>query len=457
MSAVVLVAGPPSAGVTSTVGELQRRLPGWRFVETGDIGVGADPVAVVFVMSAVAPVTESDCALADLVTANTDAVVAVVSKVDDHRDWRGVLAENRERLAGRVPRFGSVPWIGAAAAPRLGEPLVDDLVELLQRELADPSLAQRNNLRAREFRVRSAISHLDAEAADRRSRAAALLDTREQLLRQRRLSLSEGTAVLRNQMQQARVELTYSARNRCAKARTDLQKQVVAADRGRFDALEREVRRRCDDVIADVADEVTARTREMADALGLDALPQSAPARPMSLEVPPLKSRGLETRLMTVLGAGFGLGVALLVSRMFAGLAPDAALAGSAVGAAIGVAVTVWVVTSRGVLHDRAVLDRWVGEATSAVRAAVEEQVAIGVLAAEAALTSAHLARVEAEGMRSGRRIAEIDAELRDLAREIARAEAAREREMPGLQRALETIHSALTGESATDSVVTGR
>ncbi len=454
---MVLVAGPPSAGVTSIAGELQRRLPEWRFVETGDIDVGADPVAVVFVMSAVAPVTESDCALADLVTAKTDAVIAVVSKVDDHRDWRGVLAENRERLAGRVPRFGSVPWIGAAAAPRLGEPLVDDLIELLERELADPSLDQRNKLRAREFRVQSAISRLETEARDRRSRVAALLDARQQLLRHRRLSLSEGTAALRHQIQQARVELTYSARSRCATARTDLQKQVAAANPRRFDALEREVRRRCGDVIADVAEEVTVRTREMADALGLDGLPQSVPARPMTLEVPPLKSRRLETQLMTVLGAGFGLGVALLVSRLFAGMAPDAAVAGSAVGGVIGVAVTVWVVSSRGVLHDRAVLDRWVGEATSAVRAAVEEQVATGVLAAEAALTSAHLAAVEAARMRSGRRIAEIDAELRERGREIARADAVREREMPGLQRALQTIRDGLTGESATDSVVTGR
>ncbi len=102
-------------------------------------------------------------------------------------------------------------------------------------------------------------------------------------------------------------------------------------------------------------------------------------------------------------------------------------------------------------------LDRWVGEATSAVRAAVEEQVATGVLAAEAALTSAHLAGVEAARMRSGRRIAEIDAELRERGRELARAEAVREREMPALQRALETVRDGLTGESATDSVVTGR
>ncbi|EUA43908.1 putative membrane protein [Mycobacterium xenopi 4042] len=40
------------------------------------------------------------------------------------------------------------------------------------------------------------------------------------------------------------------------------------------------------------------------------------------MAAPPLTSRRLETRLMTLLGAGFGLGVALTVSRLLANLAP---------------------------------------------------------------------------------------------------------------------------------------
>lgn len=439
--------------------ELQRRIPGWRFVETPDVDAGVVPVAVVFVTSAVAPVTESDCALAHLVTAEIDAVVAVVSKVDDHRDWRAVLAANRERLASRAPRYRRIPWVGAAAAPRLGEPIVEGLVEHLQRDLDDPSLDRRNSLRAREFRVQSAMSRLEAEAvgADHRSRADALRGTRDRLLRQERLSMSDGTVALRRGIQQARVAVTYSARTQCVTVRTELQNEVAASGRRRFGDIEQCVRRRCADLLSDVDEEITAHIRDVAVAVGLDELPRPFPARPIAVADPPLKSRRLETQLMTVLGAGFGLGVALLVSRLFAGMAPDVAAGGPMAGGVIGLALTVWVVRSRGLLHDRAVLDRWVAEVTGAVRAAAEERVATTVLAAEAALASAHLARNEAARLQKRRRIAEIDAELREHGCEIARAEAAREREMPALQRALDAIHNALTSGNSTESAATDR
>lgn len=133
--------------------QLRRRIPGRSFLESCDADASVAPAAVVFVVSAVAPVTVSDCALADRAAAQSDVVVAVVSKVDDHRDWRDVLAFNRERLAGCDERFREVPWTAAAAAPRLGEPIVDDLVEVVKRALRAPESARRNSLRASEFRL----------------------------------------------------------------------------------------------------------------------------------------------------------------------------------------------------------------------------------------------------------------------------------------------------------------
>ncbi|EUA43165.1 hypothetical protein I552_7906 [Mycobacterium xenopi 3993] len=53
--------------------------------------------------------------------------------------------------------------------------------------------------------------------------------------------------------------------------------------------------------------------------------------------------------------------MALTVSRLLANLAPGLTAAGVVACVAIGLAVTVWVVGTRGLLHDRAVLDRWVG------------------------------------------------------------------------------------------------
>jgi len=471
---VVLVIGPSSAGVTSMVSELRNRMPARRFVEASEddgAAIGMAAAAVVFVVSAVAPVTESDCALADRATVQTDAVVAVVSKVDDHRNWRVVLSANRGRLAECAARFQHVPWVGAAAAPRLGEPLIDGLLELLERQLTDPESARRNDLRASEFRLRAQISRLDAQAAgaDRRARVDTLRESREQLLRQRVLLGPEATIALRSRIQQARVALTYSARNRCAAARAELLETVAGTNRRSFGRLEQcrlkqNVRQRCRDIAAEVDAEITLRTREVAADLDLADLaepPRSPPAATAAVATsadPSGTASRLETQLMTVFGAGFGLGVALLVSRLVTGLAPQAPAVGLVAGGVVGLAITVWVFRSRGLLQDRAVLDRWVNELTSAVRAAAEERVATRVLDAEAALSSAYLNSVDTQRRAVDRRIAALDAELREHARELARAEAAGERDKPPLLRALQAVHAALgvdnSGEIGPESVV---
>lgn len=441
------------------VSQLRDRMPGHTFVETGEIGASEVPVAVVLVVSAVAPVTESDCAVAVLAAAQTDAVVAVVAKTDDHRDWRGVLAADRERLAGHSERFRHVPWVGAAAAPRLGEPRMDELVEVVEQQLADPRLLRRNRLRTWESRLCAEISRLNAEAAgaERCARVEALRGSRAALLRHRDRSRSEESIALRGLMQQARVALLYAARNRCAVVRTALLEQVAATTRRDYDDVEQRVRRRCLAVEMEVEDEITTRIGEVATDLGTATPPRPGPAPPVSLPGPPLKARRLETQLMTVLGAGFGLGVALVVSKLFVGLAPELTVAGSVVGGLVGVALAVWVVRVRGLLHDRAVLDRWVHEVTAAVRSAVEERVASRLSAAEASLASVSVARLEAQRMAAGRRLAEIDAELAEHARAAARAEAVRDRTRPGLERALDACHGALAAVNSTEMIVTGR
>ena len=83
----------------------------------------------------------------------TDLVVGVVAKIDAHRNWRDVLAADRAQLAARAPRYQHVPWVGAAAAPDLGEPRLDELVGVLRQRLADPDVLRRNRLRAWEVRL----------------------------------------------------------------------------------------------------------------------------------------------------------------------------------------------------------------------------------------------------------------------------------------------------------------
>ncbi len=452
---VVLVAGPWLAGVSSVAAALRERLSQHKFVESTDLAPGDAPAAVVFVVSAAAPLTASDCALLDAAVASTDVVVGVVSKIDVHHGWRDVLEADRETLAAHAPRYGRVPWVGAAALPDLGEPRVDDLVECVAAQLADPDVARRNRLRAWEARLRHAAQRFDrdADGPGRRARVDALRDERRTALRQRRQARSEQIISLRGQIQQARVQLSHFARNRCASVRGELQEDAANLSRRDLPGFEAGARARADEVVAEVSEGTATHLADVAQAVGVpvpETDSDAAAAALPSVDAPasPLGSRRQEAWLMTLLGAGFGLGVALALSRLVSGLAPRlnpaVEIAGAAVCVAIGLAVTFVVVNLRGLLHDRAMLDRWVGDLTASLRSVVEELVATRVLAAEAALSSALVAREEAANAQVGQRVNAIDAELREHAVAAARAAAARDAEMPALTAALDLVHEEL-------------
>jgi hypothetical protein len=449
----VLVAGPWLAGTTSLIAALRARMPDHTFIESDELGQGDAPAAVVFVVSAITPLSESDCALIDLATNYTDLVVGVVSKIDAHRNWRDVVATDRALLAERAPRYAHVQWVGAAAAPDLGEPRMDELVGVLRQRLADPDVKRRNRLRAWEARLQTVISRYEADGdgVDRQARVTALRKTRDEILRGRRISKTERTIALRSQIQQARVQLGYFARNRCASVRSELAEDAAQLSRRRLAGFEPYVRTGAGEVVDEVDEGITRHLADVATELSLPEPPLPAPPPKPQLPAPPLKSRRLETQLMMILGAGFGLGVALAVTRLFAGLAPGLTIAGLAAGGLVGLLLTVWVVGIRGLLHDRAVLDRWVTDVTNTLRAAVEERVATRVLVAETSLTSELAARDEAESGTAADRVAEIDAELREHGIETARAAAVRDRRLPSLQQALEKVRSELLGPASGD------
>ena len=443
----VLVTGPWLAGVTGLVAALSERLPKQTFIESTDLQAGEAPSVVVFVVSAAAALTESDCALLDAATAETDAVIGVVSKIDVHRNWAEVLTGNRETLAAHAPRYRDVPWAGVAAAPEEGEPRIDDLIAALSGLLADPELARRNKLRAWESRLHTVADrhNRDADGAGRRARVEALREQRSEILRQRRLSKSERSIALRSQTQQARVQLSYFARNRCASVRSELQEDASSLSRGKLAEFESEAAARLKEVIAEVDDGTTTHLAEVAQTLNLEVdPPAAAPLPTVDLPAPALKSRKLETRLMMLVGAGFGLGVALTLSRLLADLTPGLTAAGAVACAAVGLGLTVWVVGMRGLLRDRALLDRWAGEATALVQSAAEQLVATRVLAAESSLTAALSEQDEGESTRVAEQVSVIDTELREHSVVGARAAALRGKEMPTLLAALAAVRGEL-------------
>lgn len=441
---VVQVTGPWLAGTTSVVTALRERMPGHVFVE--DLAPGDALTAVVFVVSAAAVLTESDCALLDSAAGGTDLVVGVVSKTDAYRDWRESLAADCALLSRRARRYAHLPWVGAAAAPDLGEPRLDELVGVLRRRLAAPDLARRNRLRARELHIQTLIDrcHGDDAAADRRARVVTLHKTRDDISRGRRIARSERAVALRAEIQQARVRLGYLARNRCASMRAELAEDVSGLGRGRRRGFETRVRQRVASVAEEVDDGITEELADAVSRLGLPAAPIPTPLTPPETSAPPLPSRRLENQLTVVLGAGFGLGVGVVVTRLVTGLIPGMEVGGPLAGVLAGLVLTLWVVGIRGLLHDRALLDRWVADAANTLRAVLEERVASRVLVAERMWTSAAAARDEHESAASEERLAEIDAELREHAAQTARAAGMRDRRLQSLHRSLHTVQARI-------------
>ena len=351
----VLVVGAVLAGVTGVVGALRDRLGGRRVVERLD--PGETPAAVVFVVSAAAPMIESDVDLLDTAAAHTDAVVAVVSKIDVHRRWRQVLEANRLLLAGRATRCADLTWVGVAADPQVGQATLDPLIDALLAALAGEGRVQRNPLRAGNSQLTS--------------RAVSAL-------------------TVRSQIQQSRIQLVSHARMMCAALRAELRHDAAGVSRSGVDAFGCEAIRRSAQAAAEFDAMLTRRLTHLAGGVGLPAVDTAAPACPaLESYLPRFAVPRSENRLGVLLSAGFGLGVTVTVGRALADAAPGWTPAVTVGTLVAGIALTGWVIRTRGLLAQRAALDRWVTEVTVGLRTAMEETVVTQLLAAEFALAAA--------------------------------------------------------------------
>ena len=343
---VILVIGPALSGATSVANALRQRRGGCRVVEC--LGPGERPAAVVFVVSAAAPMTQSQIALLDAAAASTDAVVAAVAKIDVHRGWPQVLEENRALAASPA-----LSWVGVAADPHIGPSKLEPLIAALDSALARDRRSPRNQLLPNK-------SHAQSRIRDR-ERAVAFRELRV-----------------------ARVQLTGQARATCASMRADLRRDAAGLSRRGVDEFCSGVRRRSARAVAEL-DATLSRLVDDLDTPGIDGAPESCPALETYL---PRFGRVRADRVTALLSAGFGLGMALTLGRLLADLAPDWTAAITAASLLAGIGLSGWVIRARGLAAERAALDRWVTEVTAGLRTAMEERVVMQVLAAETAMAA---------------------------------------------------------------------
>jgi hypothetical protein len=339
--------------------------------------------------------TASDCDVVHQLCGYADLAVGAVSKVDAHRTWREVLAANRLLLSERADRYRVMPWVGVAAAPELGAPTVDELVATLVAGLADPDLKRRNQLRVSDVRAR------------------ALRERRSEIVRGRR-----SAPTVRATVNAARVRLTFLVRTRCARTLAELRGTAGELRRGGASRFEANVRVAADALVTELDAEITRELGAVAARFGLTTRGAAGAPCPPELGDPRWRTDRLQFRVTSVLGAGFGVGVALAGSRLIAAAFHASEVAGLVAGGLLGVLAAAWVVGARGLLQYRAALDRWVGEVVVTLRACGEEMVTSRALAAEAAFAGQLAAGDDALAARIGA----IDAELRRLERGTPRS-----------------------------------
>ena len=348
----IAVTGPALAGVSAVAAALSEALP--------DVGVvewtarcRQRPDVVVFVVSAAAPMTESQAAILESVLAATGrvAVVAAVSKIDLHRAWADVLEVNRGMwAAGRV----AIPWVGVAADPDLGERRIDDLVDAVRR---CPVVCA----------ARGAVPNRPPRRVG---------DRAEVILR-------------RADLAQARLRVNGRIRTGCAELRTELQRQAGRCTRRGLAHFGERALAAANLALAEWDEAITAEFDAILAGVGAGA--GVDPTEP----IPPIAARApegadpTEVRLTVLIGSVFGLGVALTAGRLAAGLAAGWTSAGAAV---VGLALALGVIHSRRLLSERAAMLRWVADVLTGARQMLEERAASRALAAEVALGLAHAA-----------------------------------------------------------------
>lgn len=424
---VVAVAGLPGSGRSTLADRIRDLLSGVRVVD------GPDPAAAVTltVFDAAAPLGREDLALLESVVASGTTVVCVLTRVDLYRNWASVLGRDAALLAEYAPEVASAPFRPVSVTTGRG------MTEL--RAAVDAALAAADPARTR----RAVLEHTRAVVAEAAAELRRGDDT--QGLRERRADLiadrdgvrAEAAAALRRLTALARVDLTHQVGDRVRAAATTLRAEL---DRGGRTAL-RDLPQRLRDEVAALTVELDAATTAALTGLGTGVLGVghrvAGPNRPPpTVADPQPRHRGVEDRMVIVVGASAGVGLGRLVLSPLTGSAGFDLIA-VPLTLLLGGAAAWWLTRMRALASDRAHLRQWITESMAQVRSGLEQRVLTRLVDAEAeigeAIGRAHRHRVAA----TEPALTEVDRALRESVARASIRTAALDRDLAVLDRAL--------------------
>lgn len=404
----------------------------------------ANATALLVVVDAGAPLTHGELAFLRRTAQQVDTVLFALTKTDVHRDWRTVLDADRALLAEHAPRFADaeihpVSSRLAAAAAQAPTPEVARVlrtqsgIAALQAEL-QRAVAHRAVMLGEANALRSLHSALAAAALAQRTTAAALrggagaaaeLRTRRtELVAQRRSGPRSATLRLRAELQRARVESAHELAVSVRECQTRFRAAVDAADRATLAALPAQLDGALGALALGVSAALLQRITRVADAVLAEVFTPTevaglttalSPPQPVELVARPVAVRhpAAEDKLMVVVGASGGVGLGKLALAPLA-LVPGLNVVLVPLTLGLGAGAAWWMARTRGHVTDRAHVKQWAAEVHLEARAALDHLVAEQLIDVEHQLAAA----LE-EAM--GRRLAQLEAELRDVDSALAR------------------------------------
>lgn len=440
----VAVVGHDAAAVQDELAAIAADL---EFTTTPD-----EAALVVFVLDATAPIGRSTLRHVESVTLLGTRMVFGIEGVDANRDWRSVCNRNAELLAPLAKRIVPVSvrlaqWARTGSDERGLVRAASGVLELrdaIRAELAvDPARVQTEQvLRATVATAEETRRRIAAKAESLRpaTEVAVLRNERSALVSRRDGGRAEAMAALRSQVQLARVELLHEVANRVRSVNITARQAIDRADRAQLRAFPHTV----EEAVAGLTGDIDAQTHRRIAEIRRKVLGHEGGAvgsaiggpQPLLGDGPTSRVRGVEDRLMIVLGASAGVGVSRLAVTPLS-LVPALDYATIPVTLVLGGLGAWWITRSRGQVADRAHLRQWTADALVSVRSQLEQRV-IGALVAAEGSVADHVVRVSAE------RMVAVDAEISAIDAKMRQSSARNTGQLAACERDLDTIARGL-------------
>jgi hypothetical protein len=420
----------------------------------------ASATALLFVVDSSAPFTKGELAFLRDVGERVETVVFALTKTDQFRGWRELLAADKALLSEHAPRFadavfhpvsarmfemaGKAPNPDAAAMLRERSGIAG-LQEALQELVVGRAsmLAEANTLRAlatvlAEFDVRLAGEQRALSTGE--EEAEVLRARREELNAQRRSSTRGWQLTLRGEVQRARVECAHEVSRQVRDVQSWFRQAIDVADREALESLPQQVDAALQVVSGRLSALLATRLAQVADSSLAElfspdelAVIRSQFARgrhqPVLLRPPDKRPPTAEDKLLVFMGVSGGLGAGRLAVLPLAGFGV-AALNPIVLPVTIvlGLGAGWWMARTRKHSADKQHLKQWLSDAIADARSTVDQVVAEQLIAAEQ-----HLSLALDEAL--GKRVEAIEADLRDVDKALRLEAGERGRELQAVTR----------------------